>query len=82
MELRHGGDVLGSPDPGAVRHRDRRSVDSFFFFLSAVKLMPRAVLSAFVDLYLAVYPGTVLARLGIKRKKKIALIVALGLGCM
>lgn len=38
--------------------------------------------SAFVDLYLAIYPGLVLVRLGIKRKKKIALTIALGLGCM
>ncbi|KAM0326237.1 hypothetical protein ACHAQA_006834 [Verticillium albo-atrum] len=40
------------------------------------------VFSAFVDLYLAVYPGMILLNLGIKKKKKIALTVALGLGCI
>lgn len=40
------------------------------------------IFSAFVDLYLAIYPGVILFSLGIKRKKKIALTVALGLGCV
>ncbi|KAF3351369.1 hypothetical protein VD0002_g2681 [Verticillium dahliae] len=40
------------------------------------------VFSAAVDLYLAVYPGLILLNLGIKRNKKIALTVALGLGCI
>jgi len=40
----------------------------------------RAALSGFVDLYLAVYPATVLWKLKINIKKKIGLSVALGLG--
>ena len=37
---------------------------------------------AFVDLYLAVYPGLVLFRLQMSLHKRIALIAALGLGSM
>ncbi|KAL2755541.1 hypothetical protein ACRALDRAFT_1071199 [Sodiomyces alcalophilus JCM 7366] len=36
--------------------------------------------SAFVDLYLAIYPALVLARLKLNIKKKIALTIALGIG--
>jgi hypothetical protein len=39
-------------------------------------------LSAFTDLYLAVYPATVLWTLQLNLKKKIALSVALGIGSM
>jgi hypothetical protein len=37
-------------------------------------------LSAFMDLYLAVYPAVILARLQMNMKKKVALGVALGIG--
>lgn len=39
-------------------------------------------LSAFIDFYLAFYPGFVLYKLQLKTQKKIALTFALGLGCM
>lgn len=39
-----------------------------------------SALSAFMDLYLAVYPAWVLAKLQMNIKKKIALGVALGIG--
>lgn len=39
-------------------------------------------LSAFVDVYLAIYPAVVLSRLQLKLRKKIALTVALGIGCV
>lgn len=39
-------------------------------------------LSAFIDLYLAFYPGFVLWKLQLKTQKKIALTVALSLGCV
>lgn len=38
--------------------------------------------SAFVDIYLAVYPAIVLFQLQLKLKKKIALSIALGIGCV
>jgi hypothetical protein len=38
--------------------------------------------SAFVDLYLAVYPALVLFNLQLNMKKKIALSCALGIGSM
>lgn len=38
------------------------------------------VFSAFVDLYLSIYPSIVLYRLQLPRKKKIYLSIALGLG--
>jgi hypothetical protein len=38
--------------------------------------------SAFVDVYLAVYPAVVLFKLQLKLRKKIALAVALGIGCI
>lgn len=38
--------------------------------------------SAFLDLYLAVYPSIVLYKLQMTRKKKIALCGALGIGSM
>ncbi|RMJ28848.1 hypothetical protein PHISP_00299 [Aspergillus sp. HF37] len=41
-----------------------------------------ATLSAFVDLYLAVYPGYVLSQLKMSLRKKIGLTGALGMGCM
>lgn len=40
----------------------------------------KAALSAFVDLYLALYPAVILARLQMNLRKKIALAVALGIG--
>ena len=39
-----------------------------------------SALSAFMDLYLAVYPAWVLARLQMNIKKKLALATALGIG--
>lgn len=39
-------------------------------------------LSAFVDLYLAVYPAAVLLKLQMKLKKKLALTFALSIGCV
>jgi hypothetical protein len=36
--------------------------------------------SAFIDFYLAVYPALTLSRLQMKRKKKIGLMIALGIG--
>ena len=41
-----------------------------------------AVFSAFVDLYLALYPAVVLFKLQMPLKKKLALTVALGIGTM
>lgn len=41
-----------------------------------------AAFSAFVDVYLAVYPAVVLFKLQMKLRKKVALIVALGIGCV
>lgn len=41
---------------------------------------PSLALSAFVDLYLAIYPSVVLWRLQITLGKKLALCAALGLG--
>lgn len=41
-----------------------------------------AALSAFVDLYLAVYPVAVLWKLNMSMRKKLALSSALGLGAM
>jgi hypothetical protein len=38
--------------------------------------------SAFVDLYLAIYPATVLMKLHMSLRKRIALCAALGLGAM
>jgi hypothetical protein len=38
--------------------------------------------SAFTDLYLAIYPATVLFTLQMKLRKKLALTAALGLGSM
>jgi hypothetical protein len=38
--------------------------------------------SAFLDLYLAVYPSIVLYKLQMSRKKKLALCGALGIGSM
>lgn len=47
-------------------------------------LLTRIVLalSAFVDLYLAIYPSTVLFRLQMSLRKKLALSAALGLGAL
>jgi hypothetical protein len=39
-------------------------------------------LSAFVDVYLAVYPAVVLFKLQLKLRKKLALVVALSIGCV
>ncbi|KAK0385545.1 hypothetical protein NLU13_6724 [Sarocladium strictum] len=39
-------------------------------------------LSAFVDLYLAIYPAVVLFQLQMKLRKKLALTAALGIGCV
>ena len=39
-----------------------------------------SALSAFADLFLAVYPATVLWKLQMNRKKKIALTAILGMG--
>lgn len=39
-------------------------------------------LSAFVDLYLAIYPTTVLLHLHMSLRKRLALCAALGLGAM
>lgn len=36
--------------------------------------------SAFVDLYLAIYPAIILFKLQMNLKKKLALVVALGIG--
>ena len=38
--------------------------------------------SAFVDVYFAVYPAVVLFKLQLKLQKRIALMVALGIGCV
>jgi hypothetical protein len=38
--------------------------------------------SAFLDLYLSIYPSVVLYKLKMPRKKKIYLSLALGLGCV
>lgn len=43
---------------------------------------PFLVLSAMVDLYLAIYPTVVLLRLQMSLKKKLALCAALGLGAV
>jgi hypothetical protein len=45
-------------------------------------LMRFSAISGFVDLYLAVYPTVVLARLQITLKKKLALCAALGMGAV
>jgi len=50
-----------------------------FCFVPDRKLTGTA-LSAFIDLYLAVYPAVILARLQMNMKKKTALAVALGIG--
>lgn len=42
----------------------------------------RIALSAFLDLFLAVYPATVLYRLQMNRKKKIGLMMILGMGIL
>jgi hypothetical protein len=47
-----------------------------------VVLIRKKAFSAAVDLYLAIYPATVLFTLQMKRKRKIALSVALGIGSM
>jgi hypothetical protein len=47
--------------------------------ISGQKLIATA-LSAFMDLYLAVYPAVILAQLQMNMKKKMALGVALGIG--
>ena len=39
-------------------------------------------LSAFVDLYLSIYPAVILWRLNMSVKKRLALMCALGLGSM
>lgn len=39
-------------------------------------------MSAFLDLFLAVYPATVLYRLQMNRKKKIGLMMILGMGLL
>ena len=41
-----------------------------------------AAISAFVDLYMAVYPSFVLFKLQISTRKKIALCITLGLGTL
>lgn len=41
-----------------------------------------AALSAFVDLYLAIYPSTILLHLHMSLRKRLALCAALGLGSM
>jgi hypothetical protein len=43
-------------------------------------LLTQTALSAFVDLYLAIYPAIVLWKLHMSTKKKLALMAALGLG--
>lgn len=43
---------------------------------------PLSVLSAVVDLYLAIYPTVVLLQLQMSMKKKLALCAALGLGAV
>lgn len=42
----------------------------------------RAAFSAFVDLYFAIYPSTVLMKLHMSLRKRVALCAALGLGAM
>lgn len=45
-------------------------------------LIEGIALSAFLDLFLAVYPATVLHRLQMNRKKKIGLMIILGMGIL
>lgn len=45
-------------------------------------LTRRVALSAFVDMYLALYPSTVLMKLHMSLRKRLALCAALGLGSM
>ena len=42
----------------------------------------RIAASAFVDLYLAIYPAVILIKLQMSHKKKIALCAVLGFGAM
>lgn len=58
-----------------------RQVRSFCFSVYRAELTITA-LSGSIDLFLAIYPATVLWKLQMNRKKKIGLSVTLGLGVM
>jgi hypothetical protein len=59
------------PSHGVSRSTHLRQLEHLGWFLSA-----------FIDLYLAFYPGFVLWKLQLKTQKKIALTIALSLGCV
>jgi hypothetical protein len=60
------------------------SVDGTCFpkYILTAYCIATAIFSAVVDLYLAIYPATVLFKLQMPLKKKLALVVALGIGTM
>lgn len=66
-------------DPGQLCNVYRRYV---FQDLNLDISSNRPAYSAFIDLYLAIYPTTVLMKLHMSLRKRLALCAALGLGAM
>jgi hypothetical protein len=68
-------------DPGGLCNLHWRYVGGLDIFCKRIT-EHSSVLSAVVDLYLAIYPTVILPRLQMSIKKKLALCAALGLGAV